>query len=501
MRRSLFVVLALVMAGWLGWAQQYGGTVVIAWGTDAVRLDPADMTDNPSETVLRHIMDGLVEFDEQLNKNPCLAKSWEISEDGTVYTFHLREGIKFHDGTPFNAEAVAFNFNRIITQNLRRTALFQPYIDSVTAVDEYTVVFKLKAPFGAFLNHLAHGAALIQSPTAIQTWGAEVGKHPVGTGPFKFVEWVPGDHITLEANPDYWRGRPYLDRIIFQVVPEASTRVFRLESGEAHIATRIPPTEVPRLKANPNIEVLVRQTLRVIYIGMNNQKPPFNDVRVRQAVNYAIDKELLCQSILGGYADPADSPLAPLTWGYYSTGGYPYDPEKAKALLAEAGYPNGFEATLYTPKGRYLMDYETALAVQAMLAEVGIRVRVQVMEWAAYLSMLERREQEMFLLGWAPSTADGDWVLRPLFHSANWSPRDNNALYANPEVDALIEQGMRAMGEARYELYKKAQEIIVRDAPWAFLYVLKDINAHSKKLHNVQYLPIEIILVKNAWLG
>ncbi len=315
-----FLVLVALFVGFLGLAQQYGGTVVIAWGTDAVRLDPADMTDNPSETVLRHIMDGLVEFDEELNINPCLAKSWEISEDGTVYTFYLREGIKFHDGTPFNAEAVAFNFNRIITQNLRRTALFKPYIESVTAVDEYVVVFKLFAPFGAFLHHLSHGAALIQSPTAVNTWGAEVGKHPVGTGPFKFVEWVPGDHITLEANPEYWKGRPYLDRIIFQVVPEAATRVFRIESGEAHVATRIPPTEVPRLQANPNIEVMVRQTLRVIYIGMNNQKPPFTDVRVRQAVNYAIDKELLCQSILGGYADPADSPLAPLTWGYYSTG-------------------------------------------------------------------------------------------------------------------------------------------------------------------------------------
>ncbi len=495
------VVFAVLLTGMWGVAQQYGGTVVIAWGTDAVRLDPADMVDNASETVLRHIMDGLVEFDEKVNILPCLAKSWEISEDGTVYTFYLHKGIRFHDGTPFNAEAVAFNFNRIITQNLRRTALFQPYINSVTAADEHVVVFKLFAPFGAFLNHLAHGAALIQSPKAVETWGAEVGRHPVGTGPFKFVKWVPGDHIILEANAEYWKGRPYLDRIVFQVVPEAATRVFRIESGEALVATRVPPTEVPRLQANPNVEVMIRQTNRVIYIGMNNQKPPFTDVRVRQAVNYAIDKELLCQSILGGYADPADSPLAPLTWGYYSTGGYPYDPEKAKALLGEAGYPNGFETTLHTPKGRYLMDYETALAVQAMLAEVGIKARVQVMEWAAYLSMLERREQEMFLLGWAPSTADGDWVLRPLFHSANWSPRDNNTLYANPEVDVLIEQGMRAMGEARYELYKKAQEIIVRDAPWAFLYVLREINVYNKKLHNVQFLPIEILLIKNAWLG
>ncbi len=266
------------------------------------------------------------------------------------------------------------------------------------------------------------------------------------------------------------------------------------------MATRIPPTEVPRLQVNPNLEVFVRQTLRVIYIGMNCQKPPFTDVRVRQAVNYAIDKELLCQSILGGFADPADSPLAPLTWGYYSTGGYLYDPEKAKQLLAEAGYPNGFEATLH-PEGSVPHGLRDRLGGAGHAGGSG-DPRPRPGHGVGLLLKHARAPRAGDVpprLG--PSTADGDWVLRPLFHSANWSPRDNNALYANPEVDALIEQGMRAMGEARYELYKKSQEIIVRDAPWAFLYVLKDINAYNKKLHNVQYLPIEILLVKNAWLG
>lgn len=501
LRKGLLAALVgLIGFSWVGLAQQFGGTLVMAVGVDAVRLDPADMTDNPSETVLRHIMDGLVEFDEQLNILPALAESWEVSTDGMHYTFHLRDGIFFHDGTPFDAAAVKFNFDRIITQNLRRTALFKPYIESVEVIDDLTVAFHLKIPFGAFLHHLSHGAALIQSPTAVQKWGAETGRHPVGTGPFKFVEWIPGDRIVLEANEDYWRGRPYLDKIVFEVVPEAATRVFRLETGEAGLALRLPPTEVPRLEANPEVEVMVRPTLRVIYIGMHNQKKPLNDVRVRQAINYAIDKSLIVESILGGYGYVADSPLAKDTWGYYSTGGYPYNPEKARALLAEAGYPDGFKITLLTPQGRYLKDYETALAVQGMLSEVGIRARVQVMEWAAYLSALERGEQELFLLGWAPSTADGDWVLRPLLHSANWPPRDNNAFYANPCVDRLIEEGMKASGEERYTYYKLAQKIIVEDAPWAFLHVVNEVNGHRANVHGVQFLPIEIVLVKNVWL-
>ena len=480
-------------------------TITVAVGADAVRLDPPDMTDNLSETVLRHIMDGLVEFDEQLNIKPALAERWEISKDGKDVTFYLRRGVRFHDGTPFNAQAVKANFDRILNGQLRRTSLYAPYVDSVEVRGPYTVVFHLKAPFGAFLHHLAHGAGLIQSPAAIERWGDKVGQHPVGTGPYRFVEWVPGDHITLEANPDYWRGRPKTDRIVFRVVPEDATRVFQLQTGEADVITWVPPSEVPRLQGAAETNVIVADSLRVIYLGFNTLRRPFDDPRVRQAVNYAINKELIVSQVLGGFARVSDSPMAPKVNGYCSTGGYPYNPEKARQLLREAGYPNGLDVTLWAPQGRYLKDYETAVAIQAMLQQVGIRAQLRTFEWATYLRNIfdvpkDQATYQMYLLGWAPSTGDADWVLRPMFHSSAHPPGDNASYYANPAVDRLIEQGMRISDPARRaQVYCQAQKLITADAPWAYLHVLQQIVGVRANVEGVKVLPIEIVLVKDAW--
>jgi ABC-type transport system substrate-binding protein len=492
---------------------KYGGTLTVGIGADAIRLDPIDQTDNPSEMVCRHIYEGLVEFDENLDIRPCLAHSWEISKDGCTYTFYLEHGVLFHDGSPFNAEAVKFNVERWLkgcepeNRTWRRTALYAPYIKSVDVVDQYTVQIKLFNPFGAFLHHLAHGAALMVSPAAVEKYGETgIATNPVGTGPFKFVEWVKDDHITLDANLNYWKGRPFLDRLIFKVAPEGSARVMMLEAGDAQLIERVPSTEISRLQTTSGIDVYIRASLRTIYLGMNCKKEPFNNTKVRQAVNYAIDKEKVCKQILSGMGDPSDSPLAPLTWGYYSTGGYPYDPEKAKQLLAEAGYPNGFKATLWTPKGRYLMDYEVAQAVQGQLKEVGIDLELRTWEWASYIGALdlgpEKGEYQMFLLGWAPSTGDADWVLRPLFSTELIAPAgDNYAGYSNPVVDDYIKAGMTAASiDERYEAYKNAQIVIVNEAPWAFLYVMKQTVAAKSNVHGVQILPIEILIAKNAWI-
>jgi len=504
--RKFLIVLIVSLIPILMFSVRYGGTLVYVMGVDAVTLLPGNMTDNPSEMVCRHIFEGLVEFDEKLNINPALAERWEISKDGTVYTFYLRKGVKFQDGTPFNAYAVKKYFEYVLTHDLKRTKLYEPYIKEIKVIDDYTVQFVLKHPFGPFLNYLAHGAGLIVSPKAIDEYGDDpgvLGKHPVGTGPFKLAEWKKGEKIVLVKNENYWqKGKPYLDKIVFRVIPEAVTRALQLQAGDAHLALKIPPVFVEKLKKDPRIDVVIGPSLRVLYIGMNTQKKPFDDVRIRRALNYAIDKETLCKTIMGGLAKPADSPLAPAIWGYYSTGKYPYDPEKAKKLLAEAGYPNGFEAELATPKGRYLQDYETAVAVQAQLAKVGVKVKVVPMEWATYLAYVNvknpDKRYQMFLLGWAPSTGEADWVLRPLFSTGSIS---NRALYSNPEVDELIVKASREVDpEKRKELYKILQEKIVDDAPWIFLYVLDQVYAKSKKVKGDVALPIEIVLVKDAWL-
>ncbi len=496
----LSVCLVLLLAG--GAAAR---DLVVATGADPVRLDPPDQTDNVSETVLRHVMDGLVEFDEELNIVPALAESWEVVGDGEGYRFFLRDDVVFHDGTVFNAEAVRVNFDRIIEGELRRTALLKPYIKSVEVEEDYTVVFHTHFPFGALLNYLAHGASLIQSPTAIEEQGDGIGRNPVGTGPLRFDRWVPGDQIRLEAFDDYWGGAPQIDGIVFRVIPEEATRVFQLETGEADVVVRMPPTEVPRLEAADDVDVLIADSLRVIYVGMVVHKEPLDDVLVRRAINHAIDKETIVEQILEGFGTPADSPLAPLTAGYYSTGGYAYDPELAQELLAEAGYPDGFDISFWTPSGRYLKDYETSLVVQQMLSDVGINADLEVIEWATYISSLfdvdkDTTEAELYLLGWAPSTGEADWVVRPLFSSDLFPPvGDNASYYANPEVDELIQQAMRETNpEARDALYREVQIKIHEDAVWVPLHALQQVVGKRADVSGVSILPIEIVLVKDA---
>ncbi|WP_051962932.1 glutathione ABC transporter substrate-binding protein [Mesoaciditoga lauensis] len=515
MRKSilvLFLIVAVFSAIFA--AGSYGGVFNYLTGADAKTLFPANATDNPSYTVSRHIFDGLVEFTTDMKIVPALAKSWDISKDGTVYTFHLRKGIKFQDGTPFNAQAVKTFFDYVLTHKLRRTSLYKPYIKSVDVVDEYTVAFHLNFPFGGFLHTLAHGAGLIVDPAMIKKYGdnpGELGRHPVGTGPFELVEWKEGEIIKLKANPNYWKGRPYLDGINFKVIPNDMTRLIQVETGGADLTVRVPPIMVKKLKNDKRVNIMVKPSLRVIYLGFNLKKKPFDDVRVRQALNYAINKKELCSVIMQGLATPSDSPLSPLTWGYSSTGGYPYNPEKAKELLKEAGYdanhPLKFE--LVTPRGRYLNDYETSVAIQAMLKKVNVDVSVRAMEWGSYISYLfsnpkpSDAKYQVFLLGWAPSTGDADWVLRPLFSSTEWPPYgDNNTYYSNPEVDKLIVAGMKESNpEKRKEDYAKAQKLIVQDAPWVFLYNLQQAVATRKDVHGVEILPVEIVLAKNAWIA
>jgi len=507
MRKFLvFTVLILTFLTAI-FAANYGGNFVYDMGADAVTLLPANMSDNPSESVCRHIFDGLVEFAVDMEIVPALAESWTISEDGTEYTFNLRKGVKFHDGAAFNADAVKKYFEYVVNNKTKRASLYNPYLKEIVVVDENTVKFVLNFSFGGFLSTLAHGAGLIVSPAMIDKFGADLGdlgRNPSGTGPFYVTEWKIGEKILTKANEDYWKGRPYLDTIEFRVIPEDITRVIQVQSGDAHLTMRVPPVMVSRLENDKRLTMEISPSLRVIYLGFNLKKEVFQDVRVRQAINYALDKTMLCKIIMRGMASPSDSPLSPLTWGYAATGGYPYNPQKAKELLKEAGVSN-LKFELATPQGRYLQDYETVIAAQDMLKQVGITADVQPMEWGKYIDYLftepENSNYDLFLLGWAPSTGDADWVLRPLFSSDNLPPSgDNNTFYANPEVDALVQAGMRESDpEKRKEIYAQAQKIIVDDAAWAFIYNLNQLIVYSNTVKGVEVLPIEIILVKNAY--
>ncbi len=290
---TLFILIPLLFSiPTVSHSQVAGGTVTYAAGADPDSLDPANAESNPSEAVNRMMYENIVRFDEKLKIVPGLATRWEQAKDGLSWTFFLRKGVKFHDGTPFNAEAVKVFFERMIgPEKPSRAGLFTPFVNSVDIVDEYTAKVNLKTPFAFFLNNLAHSASGVISPAALKTYGKDISRRTVGTGPFKFVEWVHGDHLTMVRNDDYWGGKPHLDQIIVKTVKEDSARVMMLQSGDAQLIVRIPSEDIPRLEKDPNIKLDSTETLRVLFLGINCYKKPFNDVRVRQAIAYAIDTE------------------------------------------------------------------------------------------------------------------------------------------------------------------------------------------------------------------
>jgi peptide/nickel transport system substrate-binding protein len=509
------VVLLLALLSVAIFAAKYGATVRFLIGVDVTTLLPGNIPDSISTIVGMHIFEGLVDYDENLKIIPVLAERWEILDNGTAYVFHLRKNVKFHDGADFNAQAVKKNFDYLFSANLRNVGVYKGIIKEVQVVDDYTVKIVLFQPNSAFLYRLAQSSGWFVSPQAIEKFGhdpALLSKNPIGTGPFMFKEWKAGESVELVKNPNYWRqGLPYLDRIIFRVVAEDVSRVNQVRAGDADLMYNPPPALLAALEQDKALQIKVVPTVRTIFIGLNTSRPPLNDVRVRQALNYAVDKERLCKVLMRGLAKPSDSPLSSMTFGYFSTGGYPYDPNKAKQLLKEAGYEN-LKLELITPKGRYLNDYETAVAIQGMLKEVGVTVDVKPMEWGSYVSKILSRKPEdwdyqMFLLGWAPGTAEGHQVLFPLFHSSNRmdSPNTtmpyNNYFYSNPKVDELIQKiGLEIDEKKLLEYFKEAQKIVVQDAPWIFLYEMNIAAVMRKELQGVKIYPTERVNLAEAWI-
>jgi len=477
----LWVALAALAAACAGGGAGGGAggekVITIAQYADAISLDPQDTNDNASFSIEKPMLEGLVGFNEKMEIVPQLAEKWDASPDAKVFTFYLRKGVKFHDGTPFNAEAVKANFDRVRNPDnkLKRYTLFS-VIDKIDVVDEYTVRFTLKEPFGAMVATFAHPAGGINSPAAVQKYGKDYGKNPVGTGPYKFVEWVPNDHVTMVKNPDYWdkENGAKVDKIIVKPVPEAGTRIAMLQKGDAQFINNLPPAQAQTVKDDKNLTLIQTDGIYCYWIAMNTQKKPFDNVKVRQALNYAIDKESIIKNVFKGYGRVMDSPLAPGVWGYTKVMTYPYDPAKAKQLLAEAGYPNGFKATMRATETTE--NKEAMVAFQAQLAQVGVQVEVQTLDSATMTAErfkpLDQNKNELEFAGWSSSTGDADWGLRPLLTKDNWPPTNFSiAFYTNPQVEADIKAALQTSDpEKRKAAYADAQKVIMEDAPWVFLW-------------------------------
>jgi peptide/nickel transport system substrate-binding protein len=479
-----------------------GGTVTIAIFTDPVTMDPHRSNDGPSITIWNQIYNTLVDHNARGEIVPMLAERWQRIGDRS-WRFYLRKGVKFHDGTELTAEDVKFSLERLINPATRSPAAFLlNVLDRVEVEGTHQVRLVMKNPFAPLLNHLVSRPTSIVPAARVRASPDEFARRPIGTGPFRFVSFVRGDRVELVRNPDYFKGATKIERLVVRVIPEASTAVAELESGGVQALTSVPAQDVGRLRRNRNLTVAVIPSHRITALVINTERAPFNDVRVRQALSYAIDRKGVLDAAESGLGVVASGPLSPIIFGHNDKlQPYPKDLNKARQLLAEAGVTNlRTEILVWNLPAIVRM----AEPVQAQLREAGIDASLRVMEFGAALQQQYAGNFALSTMQWGTVTLDGDYSMYALFHSDSIGPPGNWARYRRPQVDQLIATG-RANGnpEVRRRAYFQAQEIIAADAPWIFLYHPSAAYAVRAELKGVVIPPAgpTFINVTEASLG
>ena len=451
-------------------------SVTYVQGSDLDTLDPAVTRSTPSKIVIAHIFNQLVKWDGPgMNKIvPDLAASWTTSPDGLVWTFNLRPNVKFQDGTPLDAEAIKFNLDRIRDPKLGSpNRSYYGDIQSVQAVSELVVQITTSHPSPTLLEILADGWSAISSPTAIKKYGRGYGHHPVGTGPYKFTRWMLNDRAVVERNPSYFGAPPKPDKLVFRPVPEDSARVVELQTGNADVAGNLSPESAAAVKNNNKVELLRAPSSFQVFFEMNVTKPPFNDVRMRRAVNLAIDRQAIVDKLLLGYGKVPTSPFANGVQGRRTFKPFVYDPEAAKRLIKEV-YPDGYPGTvvIWTTAGRYTKDREVSEVVQSYLNAVGLKTEFKVWEWASYQKTLYRSQPGV---GTGRGTNDANmWLLGTGITSADIRLRrklktgdpSNLTGYSNAKVDKLLGLAASEMNyDKRMGYYGDIQRIVWDEDP------------------------------------
>ncbi|TNF19310.1 MAG: ABC transporter substrate-binding protein [Rhodobacteraceae bacterium] len=515
-RRGLMAAgtaLALALGGPTGaLAQTPPGVLIVGQIAEPKALDPAAVTAVNDFRILMNLYDGLVRYkDGTLEVEPALATGWEISEDGTVYTFTLRKGVTFHDGSPFNAQAVKFNFDRMLDEShpFHDTgpfplAFFFSAVDSVEAVDDLTVRFTLNAPYAPFLSNLAYPTGLIVSPAAVEQHGADFGRNPSGTGPFTFAEWRSNEAVVVEANAGYWDGAPELQAVVFRPITDANTRTAEMLAGGIDLMVEVPPVALSEFQGD-QYEVHEQAGPHVWFLILNAKEGPFADKRLRQAANYAVNKTALVDEVLEGTAEVAAGPTPPaFAWAYNEDlEPYPYDPDKARALIAEAG-AEGAELTFYVTEGGSGMLDPVAMgtAIQADLEAVGFDVKIETYEWNTFLGEVNpglEGKADMAEMAWM--TNDPDTLPFLALRTEAWPDKGgfNSGYYSNPKVDELLEAARVATDQAeRARLYKEMQTIVQEDAPWVFVANWKQNAVTSDKVENFTLQPSFFLLLDDV---
>lgn len=468
----------------------------IAVGIDPDTLDPIRTTTTTVANMLDYTVETLTRIDSEGKLHPHLAESWETSPDGRTITLRLRQGVKFHDGTPFDATAAKFNLDRLMDPKLT-VPLRGSYqaIQRTEVVDDRTVRLRLRHPSLVLVNALSWTSSGMLSPASMDKSGNKRGLvvHPVGTGPYSFESYKKGDRMTVTKFADYWGEKPYYDTVVFRFVPEAASRESLLRAGQADLIILPPISDLNALQNDPNVKVVLAPSNRTIFVAIKT--PKFKDPRVRQALNYAVNKQELISKLLFGAAEPMNAPMSSTLTGYCPTGSYDYDPARAKALLQQAGATN-LRLSFGTPTGRYLQDKEVSDAIAGYLREVGVEARTETMDWSSYLGSINvavaRQRFDIHLLGWAPSVLDAS-IQMDQFESSQHPPAGlATSFYKNERVDRLVAQADREMNaDRRQQLYCEASKIIWEESPWIFLWTQKFPIVHSSDVTGVSYLPNE----------
>ncbi|MCO5168829.1 MAG: ABC transporter substrate-binding protein [Planctomycetes bacterium] len=496
-----------------------GGTLIFGRGADTVSLDPADVTDGESVKAIEALFDTLVRYEAGGTEvEPALATAWEVSDDRKTWTFTLREGVKFHDGTALDADAVVFSFERQRDPahefHQGEFVYWQDQFSFVTRVskkDERTVVFELDRPFVPFLTNLAMFTASIVSPAgfrAAKEKGASPASMPVGTGPFKLAEWRRGDAIVLEAFDDHWGGRPHLDKLVLRTIPDNNTRFELLKKGDLQAMDGLNLADVQLASQAKDVTVLAQPGMNVAYLAFNNRRKPFDDPRVRQACAMALDLDRVAARIYYGLATPAANPLPPTLFGHNDDlRPRKQDREAAKKLLAEAGHPNGFKTTLWTmtnPRPYLPQPDKMAQYVKAALAQIGVEATIVPKEWASYLEEVQKAEHDMCFLGWTGDTGDPDNFLYVLLDkdNARVGSASNYSFYEDEVVHDLLGRArVEADPPRREALYKQAQEKIHADCPMVPLVHTTQVAAFRSKVRGFRLHPTGILDFRRTWLA
>jgi len=473
-----------------------GGTFNIGIGVALDTLDPAQQTTTTVQNVVDYTLQTLVTLSPQGKVEPMLATSWETSSNGLALTFTLRNGVKFQDETPFNAAAVKYSLDRVNSGTVK-VPLSGAYqvIKSIDEVNPTTVKLNLKNPDPGLLANMATTVAAIFSPASVGKFGNKATniEHPVGTGPYEYVSQVRGSSVTFKRFPAYWGSKPYYSNVVFQIIPEATSRESALKSGQVDLILNPPLADLNSLSSSGGITVAKEPDDRSVFLAFNVSKAPFNNVKVRQAFNYAIDKKALMENVLFGAVTPMNSPFPTSMQDHCAAGNYDYNPTKAKQLLNEAGVTD-LSVTLGSPTGRYQQDIQTSQAIAGFLSKVGVKAQVKTSDFPTYVSTIENKNgpYDFHMLGWAPGANDAATQMQQ-FLKRDWPPAGlNTGFSSNPQVEALFARASVNLDDAsRSQQYCQIQKALWEDAPWVFLWSQTLILAYKSDIAGISYQPNE----------